>query len=134
MNLKAFCIYRALGRLMAVLLIVLFPPAYGQTPEEPEVVKVDLGGGFSASDMDGDTLIVGAHTAGSFPRGFVYIFDRNQDGPGQWGQVARLTAPSGADLFGCSVSIRGETAVVGAYGENSKGSFGSVVAFVGKRG
>ena len=41
-----------------------------------------------------------------------------------WTQVAKLTADDGAasDKFGSSVSIDGDTVVIGAYGDDDKGS------------
>ena len=43
---------------------------------------------------------------------------------GGWTQVAKLTADDGAggDLVGVSVSIDGDTVVIGAYGDDDKGS------------
>lgn len=71
----------------------------------------------------GDTIIVGdyLHDVGSNDdQGAAYIFERNQDGIDQWGQVTRLTAADGAALgyFGRAVAIAGDTVVVGAYGDN----------------
>jgi hypothetical protein len=50
--------------------------------------------------------------------GSAYIFGRDQGGADAWGQVAKLTASDGAsdDHFGYSVSISGDTVVVGAIG------------------
>jgi hypothetical protein len=57
--------------------------------------------------------------------GSAYIFYRDQGGPNNWGEVVKLTASDAAagDHFGESVSICGETAIVGADGDDSdKGS------------
>jgi hypothetical protein len=64
--------------------------------------------------VSGDTALVGA--AGSGDEGAAYVFSRDQGGPDVWGQVAKLTASDGAggDAFGTSVSVSGDTAVVGA--------------------
>jgi hypothetical protein len=69
--------------------------------------------------VDGDTAVVGADLAdigGNEDQGAAYVFYRDQDGPDAWGQVAKLTAADGAagDAFGRSVSVNGDTAVVGA--------------------
>lgn len=74
--------------------------------------------GYSVS-VSGDTAVVGAGDAdigGNDAQGAAYIFHRDQGGPNAWGQVAKLTAADGAayDLFGISVSVSGDTAVVGA--------------------
>ncbi|MGD9047335.1 MAG: FG-GAP repeat protein [Anaerolineae bacterium] len=73
--------------------------------------------GFSVS-VSGDTAIVGAFLADvgdNFNQGAAYVFYRDQGGPDAWGQVAKLTDGAAADLFGFSVSVSGDTAVVGAY-------------------
>ena len=90
-----------------------------------------FGGSVSIS---GDTLVVGAswdddsgHASGS-----AYVFERDGDGPGAWAQVAKLTASDAAELdeFGSSVSIGGDTVVVGAPGDDgSSYDFGSAYIF-----
>src|SRR5262245_15702833 len=59
-----------------------------------------------------DTAIVGVPFDDS---GSAYIFERNQGGTDQWGQVKKLTASDGAigDGFGHSVAIYGDTVIVG---------------------
>jgi len=76
--------------------------------------------------ISGDTIVVGANwddDAGS-NSGSAYIFDRNQGGTDNWGQVKKLTASDGAanDWFGESVAISGDTVVVGAFGNDGAGS------------
>ncbi len=68
--------------------------------------------------VDVDTVVVGAFTKDS-NRGAAYVFERNQGGTENWGQVKKLTAGDAAanDLFGSSVSINADTVVVGAYGK-----------------
>jgi hypothetical protein len=70
--------------------------------------------------ISGDTLVVGADEKDS-NKGAAYVFGRDKDGTNQWGQVKKLTASDGAadDRFGLSVAIDGNTAVVGAYGNNT---------------
>ena len=69
--------------------------------------------------VSGDTIIVGAG-----PRGAAYIFERDQGGPNNWGEVKKLTASDAQafDGFGHSVAVSGDTAVVGARGEDAAGS------------
>ena len=71
--------------------------------------------------IDGDTMVIGAHHdddkgSGS---GSAYVFTRDTAGDlaSGWTQVAKLTASDGAvnDFFGYSVSIDGDTMVIGAY-------------------
>lgn len=65
--------------------------------------------------IDGDTVIVGADGDGDFgpSSGSAYIFTRTGT---SWTQQAKLTANDGAanDNFGVSVSVAGDSAVVGA--------------------
>jgi hypothetical protein len=70
----------------------------------------------------GDTVIVGAIGDTDYA-GSAYVFQRNAGGPGNWGQVAKLTASDGAagDRFGMSVSISGDTVVVGARLDDDNG-------------
>lgn len=86
-----------------------------------EVADLQPTGGISSDDFaedkqmsfDGDTLVVGADADGT---GAVYVFMRNTAGDisSGWTQTERLTSTSpGADGFGMSVSIQGNTLVVG---------------------
>ena len=84
--------------------------------------------GYSVS-IDGDTVVIGAQettTTKGDDSGSAYVFARDTAGDlaSNWTQVAKLTADDGAasDYFGCSVSIDGDTVVIGANGDNEKGS------------
>jgi hypothetical protein len=72
--------------------------------------------GLSVS-ISGDIMVVGASFKNSHT-GAAYIYSRNQGGADNWGEVKKLTASDAVanDSFGCSVSIDGDTIVVGAYG------------------
>jgi hypothetical protein len=76
--------------------------------------------------ISGNTVAVGAHfdDDNGFNSGSVYVFERDEGGAGNWGQVTKLTASDGAevDVFGVSVSISGDTLIVGARNNNSNGS------------
>ena len=83
--------------------------------------------GYSVS-IDGDTVVIGAYRdddKGS-SSGSAYVFTRGTAGDfaSGWTQVDKLTAGDGAagDYFGSSVSIDGDTVVIGAYGHDDKGS------------
>ena len=67
--------------------------------------------------ISGDTLVVGAF-ADDAGAGSAYVYTRTG---GVWTQQAKLTAADGAagDLFGISVAVSGDTAVVGAYGDDA---------------
>jgi FG-GAP repeat len=66
-----------------------------------------------------DTLVVGAHLK-NVAAGAAYIFQKDQGGTDNWGEVKTLSASDGEadDFFGFSVAISGDTLVVGAPFEN----------------
>jgi hypothetical protein len=73
--------------------------------------------------IDGDTAIISAkyEAAGGSAAGAAYIFTRSGT---TWSQQAKLVASDAAanDNFGQSVSISGNTAIVGAFEEDTGGS------------
>ena len=77
--------------------------------------------GYSVS-VSGDTAVVGAYynDDGGSNSGSAYVFTRSG---GVWTQQQKLTASDAAanDWFGCSVSVSGDTAVVGAYMDDDGG-------------
>ena len=91
--------------------------------------------GYSVS-IDGDTMVVGAYfdddKATNSGSAYVYTRDTAGDLASGWTQVAKLTADDGADSdkFGYSVSIDGDTMVIGAYQDDDKGlNSGSAYVF-----
>ena len=70
--------------------------------------------GLSVS-IDGDTAVIGAYgdDDNGSNSGSAYVYVRSN---GVWSEQQKLTASDGAssDDFGCSVSIDGDTAVIGA--------------------
>ena len=85
--------------------------------------------GYSVS-VSGDTALVGADLDddNGANSGSAYVFQRSG---GVWSQQAKLAASDGAafDWFGVSVSVSGDTALVGASLDDDKGS-GSGSAYV----
>ena len=81
--------------------------------------------GYSVA-ISGDTVVVGARTADELgvDSGSAYIFSRNQGGENVWGQVTELVPVGGTagDVFGFSVAISGDTAVVGARFDDDRGT------------
>ena len=76
--------------------------------------------GFSVS-VSGDTAVIGAWNKAinsQSGQGAAYVFVRSN---GVWTRQQELTAPDGAweDAFGFSVSVSGDTAVIGAPGKNA---------------
>ncbi|MCH2161082.1 MAG: hypothetical protein MK085_04330 [Phycisphaerales bacterium] len=76
--------------------------------------------GYSVS-ISGDFMVIGAD-GNDNGFGSAYIYERAGDGT--WSEVARLTASDGAeiDLFGSTVSISGDTALIGARLDDDNGS------------
>ena len=70
--------------------------------------------GYSVS-IDGDTAVISAHADddNGYNSGSAYVYVRSN---GVWSEQAKLTASDGtsSDIFGNSVSIDGDTAVIGA--------------------
>ena len=93
--------------------------------------------GFAVS-VAGDVALVGAYDAspgGVYGAGAAYIFERNAGGTNAWGQVAKLAASDKAtwENFGCSVSVAGDVALVGAYSANPGGLSAAGAAYVFER-
>ena len=88
-------------------------------------------------DIDGDYAIVGA--PGDDPNsswtysGSAYLFERQADG--QWLSKAKLYDAAGqpGDNFGFSVSLSGDTAVVGAYGYDDGANYDAGAVYVYER-
>jgi hypothetical protein len=83
--------------------------------------------------VSGDTAVVGAYS-GNNGTGAAYVFVRSG---GVWTQQQELSASDGAqnDFFGISVSISGDTALVGALDKNNAdGSTGAAYVFVRSNG
>jgi MYXO-CTERM domain-containing protein len=96
----------------------------------------DLFGGAVA--LSGDTAVVGAREDGvglNDTQGSAYVFVLAN---GAWSQQQKLTATDGAmdDLFGSSVGVNGDVALVGAVGDNGPSGLdqGSVYAYVRSNG
>ena len=129
--------------LCAALLAVLpARQAQGQFDLETKITASDAAGvdlfGVSVA-LAGDTTLVGANgnDDDGDNSGSAYIFDRNQGGPDNWGQVLKLTASDAAasDRFGISVALAGGTALVGAFRNDDDGdNSGSAYVFARNQG
>lgn len=104
--------------------------------QQAKLIPSDAAGGdrFGCSvALSGDTALVGAYwdNSPSSDAGSAYIFTRSGT---TWSQQAKLTASDAAnnDYFGYSVALSGNTALVGAYGDDTAAGSdaGSVYAFV----
>jgi hypothetical protein len=103
-------------------------PAWGQTAEitEPNFAKGDNFG--QSVSISGNTMVVGALVANS-DKGAAYVFTWSGSA---WTPTAELTASDGAAgaEFGVSVSIDGNTIVVGALGAKINGQREPGAAYV----
>ncbi len=86
--------------------------------------------------ISGDTIVGGSFRDddGGSESGSAYVFERDQDGANNWGQVKKLTASDAAlgGYFGLHMAISGDTIVVG--GPNMTGvASGSGTAYLFER-
>ena len=114
--------------LLLLALLVCLGAAFPQRLQaQTEVAKL-LSSDIQADDLfgysvaiSGDRAIVGAQGDGLFA-GAAYIFER--DGTGTWSEVAKVQASDKEEggLFGRSVALSGDRALVGAEGEDTGGT------------
>ena len=75
--------------------------------------------------LSGDTAIVSAYHDDDDGQssGAAYLYERDAGGADNWGEVKKLTASNAEalDAFGSGVAVSGDTAIVGAFGEDSGG-------------
>jgi FG-GAP repeat len=88
----------------------------------------------AAVALDEDTAVIGAPGDGDLgaASGSTYVFARSG---GSWTQRDKLTAAGGAavDFFGAAVALSGRTAVIGALGDDDRGSSaGAAYVFTGQ--
>lgn len=100
----------------------------------PEILKPGDQFGISVA-MEADMIVVGVSTADPknlLNAGEAYLFAKDQNGVGKWGEVRKFTAADAAamDNFGFSVAIGGNMIVIGSYLDDDRGSnSGSVYLF-----
>lgn len=92
--------------------------------------------GWSVS-IDGSIAVVGAPRHDLTDRsnaGSAHVFLQNHGGTGQWGEAAMLTAADldTSDAFGASVSVSGDSVLVGARGDDDKGDASGSVHLFGR--
>lgn len=105
--------------------------------EQAKLTSSDVAtdGYFGTSvSLSGDTAIIGVSgdDDGGSSSGSAYVFNRNWNRTA-WHEQAKLTASDAEayDWFGCSVSLSGNVAVIGAYADDDGGSAsGSAYTFV----
>ncbi len=117
--------FSSLG-LIGALLVILAPSVLALTPNE--VAKLTASDGTvedlfgSSVAVDGNTALIGAQgdDDAGLGSGSAYVFTRSA---GVWTEQAKLTASDGArgSLFGVSVALDGNTALIGAAFEDNAG-------------
>lgn len=126
--------------LAALVAVFFLSAAAGWAAIDPSTVQKLVAGdgyngeyfGFSVS-ISGNTAMIGSPYDGDngANSGSVYVFVR--DGYGTWTQQAKILPVDGTsyDYFGHSVSISGDTAVIGAiYDDDIGENFGSAYVFI----
>ena len=80
----------------------------------------DGGGLFCSVSISGSTIVAGTSYNASQQQGTAYVFAEPASGWANMTQTGEIVPSDGRlnDYFGCSVSISGNTVVVGAYGVN----------------
>ncbi len=124
-----------LAALMGLLCAVVPPASALSATQAAKLLASDgeAGDHFGISvSISGDTALVGAYfdDDNGSASGSAYVYVRNGS---SWTQQAKLTANDGteADRFGISVSISGDTALIGAIGDADNGNVsGSAYVFV----
>ncbi|HJM10187.1 MAG TPA: FG-GAP repeat protein, partial [Candidatus Marinimicrobia bacterium] len=123
------------SRLLPALVAALNGIALAQLPES-KIVASDAatGDNFGRSvAISGDYAIAGApyDDDGGTNSGSAYIFKRSGT---EWSQEDKIVAsdPAANDVFGISVAISGDYAIVGAHNDDDGGS-SSVSAYIMKR-
>ena len=121
--------------LLALALVGAHRPSHA-SPSDWTIVELVSPGetlGWQVS-LDGDTVAVAnsGDDAIASNAGAVWVFQRDQGGPGAWGLVKKITAPGAAyaDFFGSQVALRGDTLVASArYDDDDGEDSGSVFVF-----
>ena len=115
-------------------LAYVFEKPSGGWANATEIAKLSASGGASSDEfgwsvaISGDTIVVGAWSDDSL-KGSAYVFEKPSGGWVNATETAKLSASDGVggDNFGSSVTISGDTVVVGAYRDD--GDKGSAYVF-----
>ena len=115
----------------------VFTRTGGVWSEQAKLLPADgaVGDSFGNSvALDGDTVVIGAlyDNANGPQSGSAYVFTRTD---GVWSEQAKLLPADGAegDNFGGDVALDGDTAVIGAHGDDDNGDY-SGAAYVFRLG
>jgi len=128
---------KIIGIFVCMLLIAIVVPNVGAAnwTQMQKLIAGDSGAGddfgWSVS-LSGDTVLIGAYLDddNGADSGSAYVYTRTA---GTWTQQAKLLAGDGAegDYFGYSVVLAGDTALIGAWGDDDNGgNSGSAYVFI----
>ncbi|MCW5206823.1 FG-GAP repeat protein [Desulfobulbus sp. F5] len=107
---------------LTVLLVLAISTAQAAI-DSAKVKKLSAGDGAAENEfgwsvsVSGDTAVIGTFVHDN--KGAAYVFTRTN---GVWSQQQKLVSNTGGatdDFFGYSVSVSGDTAIIGAYGDDS---------------
>jgi uncharacterized repeat protein (TIGR01451 family) len=108
--------------------VYVFVRVGGSWSQQQELTVSDPPGGFGISvSVSGDTAVIGASAEAG--QGAAYVFVRSG---AVWSQQQKLTASDGVanDVFGISVSVSGNTAVIGDSQKTINSNSGQGAAYV----
>ena len=99
-----------------------YDPDSGIWNEVQKLIPLEIGRFGRSVSLQGDTALIGTccDLEMGFQAGAAYVYRFDPDGSGQWIQEQKLVASDGDDndIFGWSVSLDGDVALIGAYGDN----------------
>ena len=111
-----------------------YDPDSGIWNEVQKLIPDEIGRFGRSVSLQGDTALIGTccDLEMGFQAGAAYVYRFDPDGSGQWVQEQKLVASDGDDndIFGWSVSLDGDVALIGAYGDEVGPLFGAGSAYV----
>ena len=111
-----------------------YDPDSGIWNEVQKLIPLEIGRFGRSVSLQGDTALIGAccDLEMGFQAGAAYVYRFDPDGSGQWIQEQKLVASDGDDndIFGWSVSLDGDVALIGAYADEVGPLFGAGSAYV----
>ncbi|MCH8315826.1 MAG: FG-GAP repeat protein [Planctomycetes bacterium] len=111
-----------------------YDPDSGIWNEVQKLIPDEIGRFGRSVSLQGDTALIGTccDLEMGFQAGAAYVYRFDPDGSGQWIQEQKLVASDGDDndIFGWSVSLDGDVALIGAYADEVGPLFGAGSAYV----
>ncbi len=111
-----------------------YDPDSGIWNEVQKLIPDEIGRFGRSVSLQGDTALIGTccDLEMGFQAGAAYVYRFDPDGSGQWIQEQKLVASDGDDndIFGWSVSLNGDVALIGAYADEVGPLSGAGSAYV----